>query len=205
MYVCPYIIYVCVYMCMCMYGASGNESACQCRSLRVAGSVPESGRSHGGEHGNPLQYSCLENPMDRGAWWSTVHGVVKSQTLAKWLSTHAWTHIYICMYIPGANSVILESDRTKFGAGFYPLLTTISSKGRQVRYHQHSRVPGKGEMFNRELLDCKRTVSVYFLKLDSLGRIPAQSLPVWSWVSHFTTLWLNVFIWETGIVLLPIL
>jgi len=41
-------------------------------------SVPESGRSPGGGNGNPLQYSCLENPMDRGAWWATVHGVAKS-------------------------------------------------------------------------------------------------------------------------------
>ena len=50
------------------------------------GSVPGSGRSPGGGHGNPLQYSCLENPMDRGAWWATVHGVSKSQT---WLNMHA--------------------------------------------------------------------------------------------------------------------
>ena len=39
------------------------------------GSIPGSGRSPGGETGNPLQYSCLENPMDIGAWWATVHGV----------------------------------------------------------------------------------------------------------------------------------
>ena len=39
-----------------------------------------SGRSPGGGHGNPLEYSCLENPMDRGAWWAIVHGVAKSQT-----------------------------------------------------------------------------------------------------------------------------
>ena len=45
-----------------------------------AGSIPGSGRSPGGGHGNPLQYSCLGNPMDRGAWWATVHGVTKSQT-----------------------------------------------------------------------------------------------------------------------------
>ena len=44
------------------------------------GSVPGSGRSPGAGHGNPLQYSCLENPMDRGAWQPTVHGVVKSWT-----------------------------------------------------------------------------------------------------------------------------
>ena len=41
---------------------------------------PWSGRSPGEGNGNPLQYSCLENPMDRGAWWATVHGVAKSQT-----------------------------------------------------------------------------------------------------------------------------
>ena len=44
------------------------------------GSIPESGRSPGGGNGNPLQYSCLENPMDRGAWQATVHGVTKIQT-----------------------------------------------------------------------------------------------------------------------------
>ena len=48
------------------------------------GSIPELRRSPGGEHGNPLLYSCLGNPMDKGAWWATVHGVAKSQT---WLSS----------------------------------------------------------------------------------------------------------------------
>ena len=47
--------------------------------VRDAGSVPGSGRSPGGGHGNPLQYSCLENPMDRGAWWATVYRVTKSR------------------------------------------------------------------------------------------------------------------------------
>ena len=44
------------------------------------GSIPGLGKSSGGEHGNPLQYSCLENPMARGAWWATVHGVAESRT-----------------------------------------------------------------------------------------------------------------------------
>ena len=48
--------------------------------IRAAGLIPELGRYSGGEHGNPLQYSCLENPMDRGAWRATVHRVAKSQT-----------------------------------------------------------------------------------------------------------------------------
>ena len=51
------------------------------------GSIPGSGRSPGGEHGNPLQYSCQENAMDRGAWWATVHRIAKSQTQLKRLST----------------------------------------------------------------------------------------------------------------------
>ena len=48
--------------------------------VRDAGSIPGWGRSHGGGHGDPLQYPCLENPMDRGAWWATIHGVAKSWT-----------------------------------------------------------------------------------------------------------------------------
>ena len=48
--------------------------------IRETGSIPGSGRSPGGGHSNPLQYSCLENPVDRGAWWAAVHSVAKSQT-----------------------------------------------------------------------------------------------------------------------------
>ena len=53
-------------------------------------SIPGSGRSPGGGQGNPFQDSFLENPMDRGAWWAMVHGVTKSRTQLKRLSTHAW-------------------------------------------------------------------------------------------------------------------
>ena len=56
--------------------------------IRDVGSIPGSGRSPGGGHGSPLQYSCLENPMDRGASWATVHRVAKSRTLLKRLNTH---------------------------------------------------------------------------------------------------------------------
>ena len=49
-------------------------------SAGAPSSIPGSGRSPGGGSGNPLQYSCLENPMDRGAWQAPLHGVVKSQT-----------------------------------------------------------------------------------------------------------------------------
>ena len=48
--------------------------------IRDASSIPELGRSPGGGHGNPLQYSCLENPTERQTWWATVHGVAKDMT-----------------------------------------------------------------------------------------------------------------------------
>ena len=54
---------------------------------RVVCSIPGSGRSPGGGNSNPLQYSCLENPLDSGAWQTIVHGVTKSQTR---LSMHPW-------------------------------------------------------------------------------------------------------------------
>ena len=53
---------------------SGEESACNAGDM---GSIPGLGRSRGRGNGKPLQYFCLENPMDRGAWWATVHGVPK--------------------------------------------------------------------------------------------------------------------------------
>ena len=67
----------------------GKNLPSNARDAREAGSIPVSGGSPGGGHGNPLHYSCLENPMDRGAWWATVHGVAKS-----------WTRlsIHVCMY-----------------------------------------------------------------------------------------------------------
>ena len=60
--------------------ARGKYPPANTGEARDIGSVPELGRSPGGGHGNPLQYFCLENPMDRGAWWATVYRVAKNQT-----------------------------------------------------------------------------------------------------------------------------
>ena len=65
-------------------GSDGKESACNVGDL---GSIPELERSPGERNGNPLQYSCLENAMDNGALWATVHGVAKSWTRLKQFST----------------------------------------------------------------------------------------------------------------------
>ena len=61
-------------------GASSKDLPANAGDVRDAGLIPGSGRSTGGGHGNPLEYSCLENPMDRGAWWAPVHRVTKSWT-----------------------------------------------------------------------------------------------------------------------------
>ena len=67
--------------------------------VRDMGSIPGMGRSLGGRNGNPLQYSCLENSIDRGAWLVTVHGVAKSQTqLSTHIRTHTHTNVLLCWF-----------------------------------------------------------------------------------------------------------
>ena len=61
-------------------GSDGKESAC---NIGEQGSIPGLGKSPGGRNVYPLQYSCLENSMDRGAWWATVHGAAKSRIQLK--------------------------------------------------------------------------------------------------------------------------
>ena len=105
-YVCIYIYILCICICVCvsvcvcvcvcvhvglLWWHGSKESTCNARDPSW---TPGSGRSSGGGHGNPLQYSCLENPMDRGAWGAEVHRVAKSWTWLKWLNTH----MYICIY-----------------------------------------------------------------------------------------------------------
>ena len=70
----------------------GKESACSTRDAGGVGSIPSSGSSLGERNSNPLQYSCSETLMDRGAWQATIHGSAKSQTRLKQLSTQ-YTHV----------------------------------------------------------------------------------------------------------------
>ena len=64
-------------------GSDSKEAACNPRDSGVAGSIPGLERSPGEGHGNPLQYSCLENPLNRGAWWATVHRVAECDLSTK--------------------------------------------------------------------------------------------------------------------------
>ena len=78
----------------------------QCRSYRKHGLIPGSRRSPG-VLDNPLQYSCLENPMDRGVLWASVHRVAKSRTQLMWLSTCAYASLYDCLQYRYSGSLYL--------------------------------------------------------------------------------------------------
>ena len=79
--------------------------------VRDTGLIPGSGRSPGGGHGNPLQYSFLENPMDGGAWQATGHRVAKSQTRLKRVGMHAHTHTHTHTHVCNAQ---LYRERARF-------------------------------------------------------------------------------------------
>ena len=80
-------------------GGSGQESTCEAGD---SGSIPGSGRSPGGGHGTPLQYPCLENSMDIGAWRAVVDGVTKSRTQLN-NGAHTWLAIYLLSVSPHCN------------------------------------------------------------------------------------------------------
>ena len=90
-------------------------------------SIPGSGRSPGEGNGNPLQYSCLDNPMDRGAWRATVLGIAKSQTRLKQLSTQH-THMGSKVGFPGGSDskkICLQCKRP----GFSPMVRRSPGEG----------------------------------------------------------------------------
>ena len=103
-------------------GTSGKEPTCPCRRCKRWGFDPGSGRSPRVGRGNLFQYSCLENPMDRGAWSATVHTVTKSQTQLKWLSMQSQYILYILEMYLQILHLLLISDN---GLGT-PLLWNLS-------------------------------------------------------------------------------
>ena len=86
------------------------------------GSIPALGRSPGWEQGNPLQYSCLENPKDRRGWWATVHRLAKSWARLKWLSTH---------HLHGTFSHSSDSKESAYNAGDPGLIPGLGRSPRE--------------------------------------------------------------------------
>ena len=94
-------LYSYIYICGFPDGSAVKNPACNAGNADV-GSIPGSGRSPGGGNGNPFQYSCLENPMDKGAWWATVHGVTKSRPRLIRAEQREHAHMYT---LQGAQSL----------------------------------------------------------------------------------------------------
>ena len=94
--------------------------------VRDTGWIPRSGRSPGGGHGNPLQYSCLKNPIDRGAWQATVLGVAKSHARLKQLNTHA------CMDKYCKGPLRQETTQKKFSKEFFTFSTCYHPPSHRV-------------------------------------------------------------------------
>ena len=87
--------------------ADGKESACNAGDL---GSIPGLGRSFGEGNGNPLQYSCLENSMDRGAWRATIHGVTKSwMQLSNYIFTFHFISQFLFISLPSRTIFVVQS------------------------------------------------------------------------------------------------
>ena len=97
------------------FACGGKESACNPGEAGDIGSIPGWGRSPGGGLGNPLQYSCLENPVDRAAWWAAAHGVTKSQTRLKQLNTS--TYLVTRQLINSSNASQLSSSTNDSESG----------------------------------------------------------------------------------------
>ena len=98
--------------------------------LRDVGSIPGSGRSPGGGHGKPLQYSCLENTMDWEAWQATVRGVAKSQTWLNWLSMHACGQEGLPSLVPYCGQDLKRDSRSEHLRAKASYTVSPDSKGK---------------------------------------------------------------------------
>ena len=120
---------ICKVTLKCARGFSGGSAVKNPPAVQEP-SIPGSGRSSAEGHGNPLQYSCPENPMDRGAWQATVHGVSESQTQLKRLSTHAHTRV------PGRHCSPLVNSRKSSPQPYEVTLSIPISQKRKLPYRK---------------------------------------------------------------------
>ena len=154
------------------------------------GLIPVSGRSLGGGHGNPFQYSCLENPMDRGAWWAAVHRVAKSQTWLKWLSIHAC----ICIYKASSRSSWSFTGLRKEGH----LLRSgrAGTRRRKFDLHGWAGISAIGQIQFMHNTDAQWQPTPVFLPEESHGHRSLAGYSPWGHKESDMTEWLRWCILE---------
>ena len=136
----------------------GKESACQCGRPKIVGSIPGSGRSPGVGGGNPLQHSCLEISMDRGAWWATVLRTAERQ---EWAMEH--THKWVIQCLPYYNTIIYKMSALRTGVTL------------QKTFEDDSIIATKF-MDNPSLNDCLKIFKISSETEGELPNSPYQSL-----------------------------
>ena len=129
-----------VYSCDLPRWPSDQESACSAGDARDAGSIPGSGRPPGEENGNPLQYSCLESAMDRGAWQAILHGVTKSWIRWSYRATQLWEYKFQFFSATSLQQFVMAALRkppstSRFLLGaliFFKAVTVLSASLKEV-------------------------------------------------------------------------
>ena len=138
----------------------GSEVKASARNARNLGSIPGSGISPGEGNGNPLQYSCLKNPMDRGAWRATVHGVAKSWTR---LSDFTFTlEVFMVIIKPMMTMMTMMTIMmTKSSLNQYYFLHCLLLSSYSCQITENFIKPKNGIIFNFQSTSAKKNKSVY--------------------------------------------
>ena len=138
-------------------GSDGKESAC---NVRDPGWIPGSERSPGEGNGNPLQYLCLENPRDGGAWWAAVYGVAESWTRLKRLSSSS-SVLYVCLVTPSCLTLCDAMDWSPPGSSVGILqarilewVATVFSRGSSQARNRTQVSCTAGRFFTIEATSC---------------------------------------------------
>ena len=171
-------------------GSVGKEHTYQCRKHRRLSWIPGSGRAPGGGHGNPLQYSCLENPMDGGAGRAIVYGVEKSRTRLKWLSSSSkpfsWT-----------SQVVVVVKNLPANAGELRDMGSIPELGR-------SPGGGHGNPLQYSCLENPKDRGAWRATVHRVAKNQTQLKPLSTMHTHAVTVWIDKIPWK-GKVMMKIL
>ena len=154
----------------------GKESACKAGDPAMQSFIPGWGRSPGEGNGNPLQFSCLKNPMDRGAWRATLRGVMKSQMRLKWLSTCAHLEAKASFFFLIVGVYLLLPSCTPFD------LSEGGSAFEQVDSLLKVALSGKVSSFAKwRIIPSISPPSSALPTFCSVSRMPALKSSIYSW------------------------